>query len=72
MIVLAEEPKDDFGVAADRLRQMSTDGLINVLGVGISCSVSDATIIRLANIPLRVEQANGQTVQCFRWLPNMS
>lgn len=69
VIVLAAEPRDNFQPAADRLRQMAVQGKINVMAVGVDNGVLDATLTRLATIPLRVTDPHGNgAMQCFDWL----
>lgn len=69
VVVLATEPRDNFQSAANRLRQMAVQGRVNVMVVGVDSGVSDATLTRVATIPLRVIQPHGDgTTQCFDWL----
>lgn len=52
---------------------MAKDGHINIMAVAISASVSDATVKRLANIPLRVIHGDiACIVACFKWLASVS
>ena len=69
VLVLAATPAGEGGDAAVRLRQLATDGKLNLVAIGVDSAVSDSMLQQLAPIALRVQVPHSDgAVRCFDWL----
>lgn len=69
VIALASDPIDDFSLIADKYQQLVFQGKLNVMVVGIGQDVSLATLKKLGNIALRIDNPYGAgSAVCFAWL----
>jgi hypothetical protein len=69
VLVLTQEPSDNFLIPAGKLRDAALAGKANVIAVGLTAAVSDSTLQRLSTVALRIlKEDDASIVECFEWL----
>ena len=69
VIVLGSEPADDFSGSAASLKNLISQGRVNVAALSMNPKITDITLQQLSNIPLRVgDYSEIASTDIFKWL----